>query len=266
MKKNRSFLVRMVVLLALGTALAACSKAEAQTERDFKYKLLDDGSGIHIEKYIGTKGGKITIPAKIEGYPVEVIGKNAFAEMTDSDIKIYNSQVAGTILSQQSADSIGAGERKQRITSVEIPNTVYLIWDGAFSGCQALTQVKLQANPAEYGLTIGVDAFWKTGLKSVTIPDNTKAIGNRAFANCPNLSSVTIGKRNAYTAIGEAAFSNCPELATVKFLGAVKYGILGETPKLQSDNDAFRNCPRLSIAQRKTITDSGYEGRFDNWY
>lgn len=66
--------------------------------------------------------------------------------------------------------------------------------------------------------SIGEFAFSEcSNLTSVTIPDSVTKIGNDAFSYCRNLTSVTI--LNSVTAIGERAFSGCVSLSSVTLPG-----------------------------------------------
>ena len=62
--------------------------------------------------------------------------------------------------------------------------------------------------------TIGDHAFDNcTNITSVTIPNSVISIGNFAFQNCTNLSSITIPDGVLY--IGDSAFSHCTSLISV---------------------------------------------------
>mgnify|MGYP003295336352 CR=1 FL=1 len=54
-----------------------------------------------------------------------------------------------------------------------------------------------------------------TGLVSVTIPESVTSIGAGAFQNCTNLKKVTMP--NSIASIGENAFYNCPKLSYNKY-------------------------------------------------
>jgi hypothetical protein len=72
--------------------------------------------------------------------------------------------------------------------------------------------------------TIGVGAFARTGISSLTIPNSVKTIEAWAFYECKNLKDVTIG--SGVTGIADAAFGNCTALTSITFAGAVPAGAL----------------------------------------
>lgn len=69
-----------------------------------------------------------------------------------------------------------------KIKTVEIPNSLISIGDGAFQGC--------------------------SGLTSVVIPDNVKNIGENAFSGCKYLTEVRLG--SGLDLIQDGAFDGCP--------------------------------------------------------
>lgn len=62
-----------------------------------------------------------------------------------------------------------------------------------FYDCIKLEQIILPANIT----AISTCAFAKSGINNIEIPDLVTKIGNDAFANCPNLATVVLGKRVA---------------------------------------------------------------------
>lgn len=129
------------------------------------------------------------------------------------------------------------------MTSVNIPANVTSIGDLAFCRCSRLTSITVDANNASYtsaggvlfdksmatlvcfpaGLdgnyvipdsvtSIGDNAFYSSGLTSVTIPSSVVSIGERAFWNC-SLTSVTIPA--SVTSIGDLAFCHSYSLTRI---------------------------------------------------
>jgi hypothetical protein len=160
----------LALTLTFGLALAVSGKAQAQAggaaapASDFNYDLSRDGKGVVIKKYTGA-GGKVVIPAKIEGYAVVAIGGSSFAP----------------------ASSNGG-----RVTSVVIPASVKSIGAGAFAYNNNLKSVVIQ------GTGVGLDngAFAKCGslselvfpnAKNALIPVNNYARDAGAFFECEGL-------------------------------------------------------------------------------
>ena len=80
----------------------------------------------------------------------------------------------------------------------------------AFSGCDSLTSIEIPD-----GITsIGDGAFWDCRLTSITIPDSVTSIGGSAFRECP-LSSITFGDNSQLTSIGSSAFYGCDTLLSI---------------------------------------------------
>lgn len=84
------------------------------------------------------------------------------------------------------------------------------------------------------GLTKIGDSFWGfKSLKTLVIPDGVTEIGACAFANCDNLTSVSIG--NTVTKIDYYAFRGCKSLKEVRIPNSVTY--IGE--------EDFKDCIEL---------------------
>ena len=115
-----------------------------------------------------------------------------------------------------------------KLTSIEIPNSVTSIGSYAFVACSGLTSPVYNAHvfafmPTSYSgaytIPDGIEsiaggAFAEcTGLTSVTIPNSVTSIGSSAFSGCSGLTSVTIP--NSVTSIGYSAFSYCSGLTSL---------------------------------------------------
>lgn len=162
----------------------------------------------------------------------------------------------------------GAFQSKDKITSIDLPNSVTSIGEYAFLGCTGLTTIKLPDALAEIstgtfslctGLTsvalpsalstIGSEAFYNcTGLISLHLPNLLTSIGDHAFFNCSNLAVIAIP--NTLESIGDDAFLNCTELKDINLdrVSQIKYG-------------AFANCKGLlnvSIFNAKDVNSDAF--------
>ena len=141
----------------------------------------------------GCKYAKLTaIPSP---YPIEIIGDSCFG---------------------------GSG-----ITEIEIPETVKIIEEYAFSHCANLTEIVIPNNVT----TIGHHAFNNcVGLSSLSIGKNVSTIGEWAFRECKALTSVTLPK--SIISIEAEAFASCDKLSSVTYEGTMEEWhavTLGET-------------------------------------
>lgn len=263
----------MVVLLVMAVASCGGGKKDGGSSSggkenpatDFKYDLNKAGDGIVIGSYTGNNGGKVVVPAKIEGYPVVEIGwlydssrglSFVFAEPTDKWIKDNPGKPFNTY---------EGSDRKTRITAVVIPDTVTLIGSGAFQNCTALKQITL---PKSLKI-IASSAFLDTGLTSITVPEGVTEIRDAAFSGCSSLASVTLPE--TLGRLGGSAFYRCTALTDIKLPSKpIKYGRWEDVnwdggkfiEGLESFEETFNDCPKLSLSARKAIKDSGYKGEF----
>lgn len=187
----------------------------------------------------------ITIPNSVTN-----IGVGAFWNCTNlTNITIPNS-----------VKNIGARafEDCTSLKSITIPNSVTSINNGLFSNCTSLTDLTIPSSVT----SIAYDALsdtgyyndkskWNNGVlyisnclidtnndfNSVTdykIKSNTRIIADSAFANCANLTNVTIP--NSVTNIGNSVFFNCTSLKNITIPYSVKS--IGE--------HAFETCASLT--------------------
>ena len=144
----------------------------------FEYKSNGQGE-IIITKCDTSASGNIDIPDIIDGLPVRYIGKYAF-------------------------------KKCEKITSINIPNSVNTIDYAAFYYCTSLKSVSIGNNVK----TIDGFAFaYCRSLEKVVIPNSVNTIDQAAFLDCTSLKSVSIG--NNVKTIGSAAFSYCYGLEKV---------------------------------------------------
>ena len=146
------------------------------------------------------------------------------------------------------------------LASVTIPESVTIIGENAFSGCNNIKNVTLNSNAVasknydssanlttifgtqvrEYIIgeavtAIGIYAFYNSSsLQNITMPSSLISLGQSAFSYCTGLTSITIP--NSVTSIGQSAFSNC-SINTINFMGTLEDWLNKEwSPSSISDN------------------------------
>lgn len=254
-----------VIVQKINTHMSAPAKANPAS--DFKYDLTEDGSGIVIQKYLGTKKTKIRIPDKIEGYPVTAIGSRVFG------YDFSDSKSLGTIVSDpkdangrvNAFTGIDSGHEYWRAdvaawiqvdTPVEylyVPRTVASIGNNAFKRVTAKVdypdekQFNITPQNLDIDITklkhIGEEAFSGALFKNtdITIPASLEIesdgsfTGNFSFSGS-NVTSVTIS--DGVEIISAGMFYDCHELKEVTIPASVKE-IRG------SAWGAFENCEKL---------------------
>ena len=106
---------------------------------------------------------------------------------------------------------------KGHIHGAIISEGVTSIKSSTFSDCINLTSITLP----ESLQTISFDAFQRSGLQSIAIPNNVTSIGNQAFSECMSLVNITLGNSIEY--IDGDAFIKCKNLSTINMPNSLKY-------------------------------------------
>ena len=128
--------------------------------------------------------GNVVIPASIEvdgeTYTVTSIANEAFKDVED-------------------------------VETVTLPRTLKEIGKGAFSGCKALKEVVVSETATNR--KVSAVRYGKIQRVATRAAGDGMRIGERAFADCPVLASVTIP--STATTIGDNVFNNCESLKNV---------------------------------------------------
>jgi len=164
---------------------AATHGTEYNSEADFEVKIIDDGEGIEIVKYVG-KRQDVRIPPTIQNMPVTSIGDRAFRDGAIGD-KPFERKYLTSVTIPHGVTSIGEWAFSgNKLTSATIPDSVTFIGGSAFEN-NKLTSVIIPP-----GLTvINRRIFMNNQLTDVTIPYGVKSIEHAAFGK-NQLISVTI--------------------------------------------------------------------------
>ena len=184
------------------------------------FALCDSLTSINIPNCVTTIGDEafencvsltsITIPNSV----VTIIGKPFYGWhgnlYNESKAFIYEDHV----LFNKNKTILIAYRAKE--TNYTIPNSVTIIGNSAFYGCESLKSINIPNSVT----TIGKGAFCGCdSLTSINIPNSVTMIGNWAFSLCKSLTSINIS--NSVTTIGEYAFSDCHSLTSITIPSSV---------------------------------------------
>ena len=108
----------------------------------------------------------------------------------------------------------------KNLLSVTIPSSVSSIAKAIFWGSNNLSVIKVVSGNPRYDSRNNCNAIIETesnclvaGCKNTEIPNSVTAIGDDAFNECLELSSITIP--NSVTTIGKTVFKGCKDLVSV---------------------------------------------------
>ena len=160
---------------------------------------------------------------------------------------------------------------KTNLERVELPSSIRTIQDSAFSHCAALNQIVLPEGLSSIGTnvfqdtlsleslvlkggltTIGYQAFASSGLVTLALPKNVTYLGERAFSNCPNLSTVDLSRCDV--ALSAGLFSGDGSLERIVFNDATKV----------LPSDLFAGCPNFTSITLPTLLSEIGDGAFSD--
>jgi len=221
-------------------------KVNIHYEQFFCKLTLNNGEVIEIEGS-GELTSAMTIQYSATTVSAEIgslctsIGDFAFCDAEN----YFGFGLLTTVNIPNSVTSIGNGAFGycSSLTSINIPDSVTSIGNGAFSRCSGLTSINIPDSVT----SIGNSAFSRcSGLTSINIPDSVTSIGMAVFSSCIALTSVTIG--NSVTSIRDSAFISCSGLTSITIPDSVT----------SIENYAFKKCLGLtSVTIGNSVTSIG---------
>ena len=180
-KERGIFMTRYfwIVLVFLWAAVISSGVGRAETSGTYNgLSWTVDDTHCVITAYEGS-AKSLTIPEKLGGKPVEVIGEAAFSG-------------------------------NATLTNVTLPSGLTEIGDMAFSNCVQLKTCKITSKVT----AIGEGAFANcVMLSSAEIPSSVRSIGTQAFFGCSSLKSVNIPN---HALLKGNPFSACYRLTKIR--------------------------------------------------
>lgn len=143
---------------------------------------------------------------------------------------VFKNSNLATVTFPKTLKSIGVyAFENTKLNTVDLFNTqITSLPEGCFYDCEQLSDVKL---PIEF-TSIGKNAFFKSSFASITFPPSLQKIDDYAFQYA-KLANVVIP--TSCNTVGQAAFANNDNLTTVVINGT----------KCYLAYEAFANCPNL---------------------
>ena len=138
----------------------------------------------------------------------------------------------------------------KQLTSIDLSDMYLYLEIGyqAFAGCTNLRSIGNENNYT-CAVSIADEAFMGSGLEKFQYYSLTANIGNKAFANCPNLKEVDYLFYNSNTVnIGNGAFQDCKALEQLELGTEVAFGY-----------DCFANCTGLKRVTSFDNTPSAFD-------
>lgn len=178
----------------------------AAISNEYEYCTLEDGT-VEITQYKGSEAS-VTIPSKIEGKEVSIIGELAFA----SNEEIESVTIPNTVTKTQYASFISCKNLKN--VYFQKNSKLSALGGATFQFCSSLENIEIpegnieigqgRIEKYEYTLPDGSvqvnETLTKTGyvfdsctgLKNIVIPEGVVDIKGRTFGECENLTQVTL--------------------------------------------------------------------------
>ena len=233
-----------------------------------------------------TLAGDVVLPSSYNGTPITKIYANAFEDcdlvtsivvpegiLEIQEYAFYNCEGLALISLPESLSVIGnhsfSGCRS--LDNIILPNAITTIERYTFSNCSSLVSISFPLNLT----SIESMAFSRTGITSITIPDNVSLNGYLHFDSCDKL--VEINLPDTLTSIPAMAFWGCSSLTTINIpqsVQRIELSAFRECDNLQNiqlpnsleeiGDNAFYGCDNIDLIQLPNSLVSIGESAFEN--
>lgn len=151
---------------------------------DYIYTLLNGKAA--IRDYKGANP-ILTIPSKIDGY---IVNEVAFQFYGPSFREKSTLQSVTKVILPETIEAIGYNSFNDCIllASINIPKSCYVIYGAAFRNCTSLKNIEFPDSEVE----INSDAFTRSGLITIKLPNTTFDGYYSAFGECSELRIISI--------------------------------------------------------------------------
>lgn len=181
------------------------------------YEATEDGKGVVVSKKVGRYFDDTVI------IPEEIVYANYIYEVREiGDAAFMDCYKLKSVAIPKSVTRIGscAFYSCVNLTSLTIPINVIDIDKDAFLYCGSLSSINVEEGNPRYDSRGNCNAIIETdtntlllGCHNTVIPKNVVNIGDSAFLNCVELTSIVIPY--GVTSIGKGAFAGCEKLNNI---------------------------------------------------
>ena len=218
------------IAISVGGFLSGDLEENSNNDNLTYYEINDQ---IAITGYTEEPVGELYIPKTINGRIVIAIERESFANCNN-------------------------------IEYVNIPNSVTMIGEHAFTGCHQLSSAYISNS-----VSVLESTFYDcVALEYVDMPDSVIKIGNHTFFNCDSLEVITIPE--SVTQIEKSAFESCDSLLNIIFpskITVIEESLFYGCKNLKSVwiPDAVKSIGYYSFYGCESLTDVYYSGTKSEW-
>ena len=169
--------------------------------------LTLSGSGTTYEDYGDNSGWK-----QYRGEATSIVINSGFTRIGDFAFQYFAKVTSLSLPSSLKEIGAGAFQEMYMLKEVTIPSSVVLIETNAFHSMGYETKSSFPLSLSSV-TEIGIDAFFRANVSSVSLGTGVKKIGKHAFQACSSLTTVSISKN--VSEIGAGAFTYCTALTSL---------------------------------------------------